>query len=219
MSIYHLWSPWPVFGGVIAILNRDSYYPSSSVCVVVTRSGNWSTRANGDKTILTGYPGHREVARCYITGAGAISASGNERDVIQDGGRKRKWRLCLLYSISRPPYTVYEAWTSLAWCRSSSGEYHWTFWLAEFFIPGFVHNRWGELLHMIKTRSRRYFSIFAVSLRIFLRFSVRQFSCFCIFKFACFLSWWWLREKETTRWGLAIGTCSLKTAFKATQRL
>ena len=44
--------------------------------------------------------------RCSTTGAGAISASGNGRDAIQNGGRKRKFRLRLLRSIKKVPYTT-----------------------------------------------------------------------------------------------------------------
>ena len=63
----------------------------------VTRSWNWSTWANGD------FPHHWPdiwdmgyVLDAPLTGAGGISASGNGRDAIQDGGRKRKWPLPLL---------------------------------------------------------------------------------------------------------------------------
>ena len=63
----------------------------------VTRSWNWSTWANGD--FPHHWPDIRDmgyVLDAPLTGAGGISASGNGRDAIQDGGRKRKCPLPLL---------------------------------------------------------------------------------------------------------------------------
>ena len=51
-----------------------------------------------------------------LTGAGGISASGNGRDAIQDGGRKRKCPLPLLGGIKHVAYTTTELlrlWVSL----------------------------------------------------------------------------------------------------------
>ena len=62
-------------------------------CLSVTRSGNWATWANCDLPHY--WPIIRDMGRLRDShqGTGAISASGNERGVIQVCGWKRKWHL------------------------------------------------------------------------------------------------------------------------------
>ena len=68
----------------------------------VTSSENWSTWANGDIPHYWPYLSFWFI----ITGAGAISTAVNGRDVIQIGGRKRKWLLLLLWWTGNSPYTT-----------------------------------------------------------------------------------------------------------------